>query len=130
MKKRFDEWNKIKKNLNDRDIEPKFFREREIWWCYLGANIKHEQDGKGLKFTRPVLILKKFSKDFCFAIPLSTQTLHGEYFFPLLSESNIIRTAILHQVRSIDGCRLAEKIDRISSLEQGFINEKITKLLQ
>jgi hypothetical protein len=44
MQKDFDEWNKIKKSAHARtDIDSVFFREQEIWWCMLGANIGFEQ---------------------------------------------------------------------------------------
>ena len=37
------------------------FRQGDIWWCSLGFNIGEEIFGKGKKFTRPVLIFKKFT---------------------------------------------------------------------
>ena len=44
MKKDFDRWNEQKSKLNDLD-SVFLFKEREIWFCYLGLNIGHEQDG-------------------------------------------------------------------------------------
>ena len=37
------------------------FKRGEIWWCSLGFNVGEEIFGKGNKFTRPVLIFKKFT---------------------------------------------------------------------
>ena len=56
----FDKWNNKKKQLHVRTNAPTF-KEREVWWCSLGANIGTEQNGKGQNFTRPVLVLRKFS---------------------------------------------------------------------
>ncbi len=69
--KDFDTWNKLKKNLeiSDPHIE---CNEREIWWCSLGLNIGHEQDGKNEQFERPILIIRKFSKFTCLCVPLTT----------------------------------------------------------
>ena len=61
-------------------------------------------------------------------VPLSSQVAKGNFFFPLLAESNTIRTAILPQLRMIDSKRLIKKIDVISLAEYEFIKEKITKI--
>lgn len=37
------------------------FKQQELWWCSLGANLGEEIFGKGEKFTRPILIFKKFT---------------------------------------------------------------------
>jgi mRNA interferase MazF len=59
-------------------IYPKF-EEGQIWWCYLGENIGHEENGKGDKFLRPVVILKKFNHRIFYAIPTSTQNKNNKY---------------------------------------------------
>lgn len=130
MDKNFDLWNFAKKEINHFDTTSIYYNEREIWWCYLGANVGIEQDGKGIHFMRPVLIYKKFSRNLCWAIPLSTKVLHGSFFFPLLSRSNIFRTAVIPQLRPIDTKRLVKKIDLISTVEYEFIKEKTTDLMQ
>lgn len=129
MDKDFDLWNH-KKKIIDCSAGEIYYNEREIWWCYLGANVGMEQDGKGNYFMRPVLIYKKFSRNLCWVIPLSTKVLRGNFFFPLLSRSNIFRTAIISQLKSIDIKRLIEKIDSISVMEYEFIKEKTTDFMQ
>ena len=46
MEKDFDNWNKVKKDLeyNDKSI---IIKEREIWWVNIWINIKTESCGKG-----------------------------------------------------------------------------------
>jgi len=60
MKKDFQKWH-TKKEQVDAVGGRLFFHEREIWWCLLGVNIGSEQDGRGVNFTRSVLIFKKFN---------------------------------------------------------------------
>jgi hypothetical protein len=73
MYKRYSFWHKIKSWINNLDSSNIYFKERDIWWCYFGSNIGSEQDGKGDRFLRPVLIFRKFTRNTCWVIPLSTQ---------------------------------------------------------
>jgi len=59
--KRFDVWFKIKPHLDDLTTYPKF-QEGDVWWCHIGENVGHEECGKGNKFLRPIIVLKKFNK--------------------------------------------------------------------
>ena len=62
MEKNFDEWNIIKKkteNIRNRIM----IREGEVVWCRFGLNIGCETLGKGKYYRRPVLIMRKFSKN-------------------------------------------------------------------
>ena len=43
--KNFDDWNKIKKDIEKSKID-KVFHTQEIWWCSIGINIGFEEDGK------------------------------------------------------------------------------------
>ena len=126
MSKSYEKWHELKARVDEADASGVYFGEREIWWCYLGANIGQEQDGKGPDFTRPVLIFKKFNRNLCWAIPLSTKTRTGSFYFPLLATSNIMRTALLPQMKLVDSKRLKMKIDSISPQEYAFIKEKVT----
>ena len=96
----------------------------------MGANVGIEQDGKGDKYMRPILIFRKFSRRMGWALPLSTKVAKGEFFFPLLSESNIIRTAILPQMRMVDIKRLIHKIDTISDKEYGYLKKELIALIR
>ncbi len=61
MQKKFDDWNKAKKTINDIG-EYKLYHTREVWWCSLGVNVGFEQDGSKDEHRRPVLVLKGLSK--------------------------------------------------------------------
>ena len=71
MIKDFDTWNALKKELENENI--RIVHEGQIWWCSLGLNIGHEQDGKNQKYERPVLIIKKFNNAVVWTVPLSTK---------------------------------------------------------
>lgn len=95
MEKSFDEWNELKKRLDAKEHYPTF-KEREIWWCQLGANVGYETNGSGKDFARPVLILRGFSKYVAWVIPL-TRTKKSSQFYhtlksPRLGESRVILT--------------------------------------
>ncbi len=68
----FLDWLKVKINLRSSKAKP-LFKEGEVWWCSIGINIGVEIYGKGKKFTRPVLIFKKFNEGSFLGIPLTTQ---------------------------------------------------------
>jgi len=97
MDKDFDTWNGEKKRIHSANPSV-YFYEREVWWCSLGVNVGFEQDGKGSEFARPVLVLRKFHKDACLVVPLTTTKRVNKYLFPVSigeSQSNVI----LSQVR-------------------------------
>ena len=77
--KDFDSWNIQKKVINTSSRSPTF-KEREIWWCRLGVNIGHEQDGKGMQAYRPILVLKKFNRQIFWGVPLTTQIKDNQYY--------------------------------------------------
>jgi mRNA interferase MazF len=121
----FTIWNTYKENLDKRLSVP-VFHSREIWWCALGKNIGHEQDGKNELFERPVLILQKFSKEVCVVIPITSTDKEGKYYYELeMSDSRVI----LSQIRLISAKRLLRFIKTISRTEFNIIKQKVKDLL-
>ncbi len=108
MQKDFDKWNNQKK-LIDEIGENKFYHPREIWWCRMGLNVGHEQDGKDIDFERPVLILKAFG-NICLIVPLTTSLQEHEYRIPIGLIEDKQATVILSQIRVVDTKRFSEKI--------------------
>ena len=70
--KDFDGWNAQKKRLNAGRVGIEF-REGRIYWCAYGANVGIEIDGKNIDFIRPVLVIRKFSKECFWGVPLTTK---------------------------------------------------------
>ena len=80
MSKDYNQWVSIKRNIHNE--RPRvFFEEREIWFSYLGENVGFEQDGRGEEYLRPLLVIKKFNKEICWTIPLTTSHKIGKYYF-------------------------------------------------
>ncbi len=125
--KRFDEWNDLKKDLDEKEefVIPK---EREVYWASIGENIGYEQNGKGESFSRPVLIVKKYSKNMFFGVPLSTQIKEGSFFynFTFLDETS---NALIVQSRLFDAKRLENRLGMISEEDFENIKGKIKVLL-
>lgn len=128
MNKNFDEWNQIKKTL---EIKRKIilFKEGDVWWCALGVNIQDESCGKGLQFSRPVLILKKLSKTSFIGLPLTTQKKSGSWFSNV-TILDIRRYVLLHQIRTLSTHRLQWRVTVVEKREFISVKEKLKALLE
>jgi len=127
MQKDFDNWNNEKKKLNRLTLGPRF-HEREVWFAKLGVNVKYEQDG-GKEFLRPVLIVKKFSKELAWAVSLSRTKKRGKFYhvFKFQGDDSV---AVLSQLRVVDARRLFYYKGRISHKEFEKIKESLRKFLK
>lgn len=127
MEKDFNTWNERKKVANGADFNL-YFYEREIWWCAIGVNVGFEQDGKGEKFARPVLVLRKYSKNVFVGVPLTTAKRESKYHhsFAFLDGTS---TALLSQVRLFDSKRLLVKMGRIQKGVYEEIRERVRSIL-
>jgi len=127
MTKDFQQWHTKKEFLHKEKIRP-FFHEGEVWFCSLGANVGFEQDGRGVDFLRPILVVKKFNQELCWGLPLTRSQKQGQYYFsfPLNGQ---ISTAILSQLRLIDGKRLQYRIGDVVADDFGIIRKRLAQLL-
>ena len=125
--KKHNEWNEIKKEL-DTQTKTIIFKERDIFWTSIGENIGYEQNGKGKIFSRPVIVVKRFSRNMFFGVPLSTKVKDGNFFFEfeLLGERS---NALIVQGRLFDTKRLENKIGMISKDEFKKLKTKLKELL-
>ena len=109
MQKDFDGWNEEKKKTDSN--KGRFYHEREVWWCTLGINIGHEQDGVGREFRRPVLVLKALSRQTCLVIPISSV----QHTHPMRISIGVVgdkeAQAIVSQMRVVDTKRFISRID-------------------
>lgn len=111
-KKDFDNWNLVKKEIDIRQSRL-FFAEKDIWWCNIGINVGSEQDGKGGKFLRPVLIYKKINKRLFIGIPLTKILKEGTQHMSFYFDYNL-HSLIISQIRTCDSKRLVDKMGSIS----------------
>lgn len=129
MKKDFLHWFKKKENIDNKD-RVVYYNERDVWWCSVGMNVGYEQDGKGNDFTRPVLIIKGFSKEVFLCVPLTTKDKKGKYYYSIDLGDNVPRRIILSQIRLIDSKRLQEKIATIDKKHFTEIKQAIIRLIE
>lgn len=109
-------------------VEPPFFKEREVWWTSVGANVGHEQGGKNSNFERPVLVLRKFNKHIFWGIPQSSRGKVGKYYYQT-EDGGKSYSLILSQLRVFSSRRLLRKLRTISSPEFTEIKDKIRNLI-
>ena len=72
MKKDYSEWHKKKSDIEHNNDTRVFSMNAKFGGVHL-VRMLFEQDGKGGKFARPVLVFKKFNKEVFWALPLSTR---------------------------------------------------------
>lgn len=92
-----------------------YFQEREIWYCTMGCNVGYEQDGKGIEFWRPVLIVKKYNKYLFTGIPLTSKKKNFPFYFPLGMIDGHDAMAILSQTKAYSSKRLVNKIGMLNT---------------
>lgn len=107
-----------------------FFYEREIWWAAIGHNIGDEEDGKGIEFVRPVLVLRKFNSHLFWGIALTTTFRTGKYYINFTYRSNVASTAILSQLRIYDSKRLMKRDGIMSQRDFALVQLKLVKIIR
>ena len=128
--KNFDDWNILKKNINEREINPDlFFHEREVWWCSLGINIGSEADGKNEIFERPVLIIKKFNSEMVWAVSLTSKEKVGKHYLKVKHNKGESYVN-LSQLKTVSTKRFQRKIGMINEEDFLKVIDQITNYLK
>lgn len=123
--KDFQTWSQVKESIQRKLGNPPGYKEREVWWAQLGLNIGDEEDGKGTYFSRPVLIIKGFSKYLVWVVPLTSSPKVGKYYHSIPVDGTI-STVILSQLRILDIRRFT---DRIGILDEQIFQDLKHKLV-
>ena len=105
LKIAYDNWNKRKKEINQKKNLPSF-QERDIIFINMGKNIGYEQDGKGEDFLRPVLVLKRFNKEQFIGFAMTSKYHKEEKFYYKLKEDSYV---VLSQVKTFSAKRIKYK---------------------
>ena len=77
---------------------------------------------------RPVAIIKKFNQEIFWGVPLTKNQKKGPYYFSF-NYNWVISTAILSQIRLIDGKRLQYKVGNMSEADFRMIKKRLVQLL-
>lgn len=125
--KNFSNWFALKPRLDDSEIT-RLINEREVWWCSMGVNVGHEMDGKSTKASRPVLILRKLSKNFFIGLPLTSKDKFGTWYVPITLKHKTSRV-ILSQVRVFDSRRLTSKIGQLDKNDFYEVKKQFISLI-
>lgn len=111
--KHFLEWLSRKENLHIVNKIPPF-SEGQVWWAAVGENIGVEINGKHSDFSRPILVLKKFS-NLCFlGVPLTSQLHEGSWYTEFEFKGKK-QYAVLVQARMFSAARLYNRMGKVST---------------
>jgi len=112
-----DGWNILKKKI-DSLPSPRtvYFYQREVWYCSIGHNVGHEEDGKIPDYSRPVVIIKKCGPNLFIGIPLTTKVKNVRYYYPVGNINKRPAMAMIAQLKLYSSKRLINKIDTMPEL--------------
>jgi mRNA interferase MazF len=123
--KKFIDWTKKKVRHHLEEDNNKYFREKEIWWAAIGKNVGYEIDGKNSLFERPMLVLKTYSKDTCFALPLTSKIKNPLPWYQYkIGHKRGESAVIINQGRVLSSKRLLRKYDIINTEDYNEIIDK------
>ena len=127
----YDEWNEVKKETSIKNIKIGI-KPREIFWVKIGQNIGSEEYGKGKNFTRPVIIIRKLTKELFIGIPTTTTLKTNDYFhqfkYHSKKDGDIEVSAMILQFKVFSTKRLTNRIGMINKDDFDKILEKSRKL--
>lgn len=123
--KAIKDWFKLKIALWSRESGV-IFKQGDIWWCSLGVNLGEEMFGKGAKFTRPVLVFRKFTSNSFLGLPITKQEKEGSWYVEITIHREK-RWVMLNQARVLDKKRLTNRIGALDNkdfqkVQEAFLN--------
>lgn len=111
MDKDFDNWHRLKQTLNQKQ-RLTLYHERDIWWCSIGVNVGHEEDGKNATASRPVLIVRKFNRHIFWGVPLTTK-IKDRLHYHRIHFKEREQCAMLSQMRLWESKRLKNRMGQL-----------------
>lgn len=102
---KFNNWNKIKKNINFLSKNSVLLKEKEIWFVSMWENIWTEESWKWKDYLRPIVIIK-ITWNTVFWCSLTSQEKNDNFHFKLKENS----FAILSQTKHFSRKRFKYKI--------------------
>lgn len=125
--KRFAEWFTRKQKLHSQSHKPPLVSERDLWWVGFGENVGQEMNGKGNKFARPAVVLKKLAHGFYLVAPTTTKKHDGTWYVHI-QHAGVDEYVCLHQIRTVDYRRLDRKIGQIDPADFFRVREGFMEL--
>lgn len=109
--KDFAGWAKVAEEIEERERKESY-KSGVVYWANLGVNIGSGEDGKGKRFTRPVLLLAMMSKTQGLVIPITSQKKEGANYREIVVAGKI-EYLLFDQVRTMDVKCLENMIDEV-----------------
>jgi mRNA-degrading endonuclease toxin of MazEF toxin-antitoxin module len=122
----YDGWNIQKKQI-EQTARQQIINTGQVWWCSVGVNIGHEEDGKNSLFERPVLIFRKYGPETFLGLPLSTSYKSGIFYADIKLKGKT-SSVLLSQARILSKYRLIRNMGRISITEMRSIKQSYFEL--
>jgi mRNA interferase MazF len=129
MNSKYEQWNNVKKSLARSNHKPPYFKEGEIWWLSIGYNLGHEIYGKGPRFVRPVLIIKKFNRYTFIGVPLSTKIKDNKYYIDILFNNKHL-SALISQIRVFSSKRINNKQGKLCKEDYQKVLSNVRELFK
>lgn len=111
MQKNFEKWSQLKQKIDSTNKQI-IYKDRDVWWCSIGINIGHEENGKNDFFTRPILVLRKFNKQIFLGVPLTTKCKENKFYFRINFKDKE-QSAMLSQIRVFESKRLRKRMGEL-----------------
>ncbi len=126
----FDSWNELKKRLDALDEAPDRFPQKgEVWMSNLGKNIGFEQNGIGERFSRPLLVVKKFNTHMFWAVPLSTKQKNFDFYYNFVDSNNKAVSIILAQLKLVSVKRVERKLYDLDKVHFQRVKKRLQNFL-
>jgi mRNA interferase MazF len=126
MQKDFEKWNQLKQKIDSTNRQI-IYKDRDVWWCSIGINIGHEENGKNDFFTRPILILRKFNKQIFLGAPLTTKCKENKFYFRINFKDKE-QSAMLSQIRVFESKRLKKEWENFRIINSRRLKMPFLKL--
>lgn len=127
--KNFDGWNAEKKKLHGHAFAD-YVHTREVWWCAVGVNVGVEADGKHDNFERPVLVLRKFSRDAVLVVSLTSRVKKDNPYHVIVPHKGKEFAAVISQIRLVSTKRLKRKIYEMNVVLFGRVQRRVLNMLE
>ncbi|MBR0431027.1 type II toxin-antitoxin system PemK/MazF family toxin [Candidatus Saccharibacteria bacterium] len=111
-KKNYQKWMGVKTRINNSSKTRKI-NEGDIVWAAIGENVGVEIDGKGEKYSRPVILLRKHSSRYFTGVPLTFRPHKGSWYFRFKFRDKE-QVAILVQTKLVDTARVYSRMGKLS----------------
>lgn len=121
-------WMKVKANIHNSGGIRKI-NEGDVVWAAVGENVGTEIDGKGNKYSRPVIVLRKHTERCFTGVPLTSQPHKGSWYVDFEFQYRI-QNAVLIQTRLMDAARVYNRIGRLSRKDYLSVLQAYLKLIK